>query len=263
MIDVIVSEWLKLRSLRSNLYLLAASLLAVLLSAGVAYLIIRGFANQSPEERLRFPSNGDGLGNGLPVAYVVLGALGALAITSEYSTGMIRTSLAAVPRRQVFLLAKIPSLAVVALVAGQILAFAMHFASQAILGDYADQPLLDGRTLGTTLSEPGVLTGVIVAGVFMAMVTLIGLGLGAAIRSTPGSLIALVMILFVLPVVAKTLPSPLRARMGSFMIENLPSQIAGVGGGLLSPTAAGALLVAYVVAALTAGAVMIAVKRTG
>jgi hypothetical protein len=51
--------------------------------------------------------------------------------------------------------------------------------------------------------------------------------------------------------------------MGSFMIENLPSQIAGVGGGLLSPTAAGALLVAYVVAALTAGAVMIAVKRTG
>jgi hypothetical protein len=71
------------------------------------------------------------------------------------------------------------------------------------------------------------------------------------------------MILFVLPVVAKVLPSPLRARMGSFMIENLPSQIAGVGGGPLSPTAAGALLVAYVVAALTAGAVTIAVKRTG
>ncbi|MEV4245174.1 alpha/beta fold hydrolase [Streptosporangium canum] len=260
MIDVIASEWLKLRSLRSNLYLLAVSLLAVLLSAGVAYLITRGFDGQSPEERLRFPSNGDGLGNGLPVAYFVLGALGALAITSEYSTGMIRTSLAAVPRRQAFLLAKVPGLAAVSLVAGQVLGFAMHFAGQAVLGERAGQLLLDGRTLGTPLSEPGVLIGVIAAGVSMAAVTLIGLGLGAVIRSTPGSLIALIMILFVLPVVAKTLPAPLRAQLGSFMIENLPSQIAGVGGGLLSPSAAGALLAAYTVAALTAGAVAIAVK---
>ncbi|MFF5212587.1 alpha/beta hydrolase [Streptosporangium sp. NPDC000396] len=260
MIDVIASEWLKFRSLRSNLYLLAVSLLAVLLCAGIAFMITRGFDTQSAEEKMRFPANGDGLANGLPVAYFVFGALGALAITSEYATGMIRTSLVAVPRRQVFLLAKIPGLAAVALAAGQVLAFAMHFASQAVLGDRAGQLLLDGRTLGASLSEPGVLTAVVVAGLSMVAVALIGLGVGAAIRSTPGSLIALIMILFVLPVVAKTLPRPLGAQIGSFMIENLPSQIAGVGGGLLPPPAAVALLAAYTIAALTAGAVAITLK---
>jgi pimeloyl-ACP methyl ester carboxylesterase len=260
MMDVVASEWHKLRSLRSNAYLLAVSLLAVLACAGVAYLMGRGFDHQTVEERLRFTSNGNGLGTGLPVAYFVLGTLGALTITSEYTTGMIRTSLVAVPRRQLFLFAKIPGLAAVTLVAGQVLAFGMHLAAQAVLGDRADQLLLDGRTLGTPLSEPGVLASVAVAGLSMAAAALIGLGVGAAIRSTAGSLVALVMIFLVIPVVAQALPSPLRAQAGSYMIENLPSQIAGVGGGLLAPPAAAALLVAYVAAALTAGAAVTALK---
>ncbi|MFI6741463.1 alpha/beta fold hydrolase [Nonomuraea sp. NPDC050451] len=260
MIDVIASEWQKLRSLRSNLYLLACSVAAVLACAGVAFMIGRGFDNQSLQERMAFTSNGDGLGNGIAVAYFVFAALGALAITSEYSTGMIQTSLVAVPRRQVLLLAKVPGLAAVALVAGQILAFGMHAAAMAVLGDRAGQLLRDGQTLGTALSEPGVLASVVLAGLSMAAVALIGLGVGAAIRSTPGALVALIVIIVVLPVVAKTLPRPLRAQAGSFMIENLPLQIAGVGGGILPPAAAAGLLVAYVVAALTAGAVTIALK---
>ncbi|GAA3470020.1 alpha/beta fold hydrolase [Nonomuraea roseola] len=260
MMDVMASEWRKLRSLRSNAYLLAVSLLAVLACAGVAYLMGRGFDHQTIEERLRFTSNGNGLGTGLPVAYFVFGTLGALAITSEYATGMIRTSLVAVPRRQLFLFAKIPGLAAVTLLAGQVLAFAMHLAAQAVLGDRAGQLLLDGRTLGTPLSEPGVLASVAVAGLTMAAAALIGLGVGAALRSTPGSLVALVMIFLVLPVVAQALPSPLRAQAGSYMLENLPAQIAGVGGGLLPPPVAAALLLVYVAAALTAGATVTALK---
>ncbi|MEU1725204.1 alpha/beta fold hydrolase [Nonomuraea sp. NPDC005692] len=258
--DAVAAEWLKLRSLRSNAYLLAVSLLAVLACAGVAYLMARGFDHQTAEERLRFTGNGNGLGTGLPVAYFVFGALGALTITSEYATGMIRTSLVAVPRRQLFLFAKVPGLAAVTLVAGQLLAFAMHLAAQAVLGERAGQVLLDGQTLGTPLSDPGVLTSVVAAGLSMAAAALIGLGVGAALRSTPGSLVALVMIFLVLPVVAQALPSPLRARAGSYMIENLPAQIAGVGGGLLPPAAAAALLLAYLAAALTAGAAVTASK---
>ncbi|MGW2222359.1 alpha/beta fold hydrolase, partial [Nonomuraea sp. NPDC001684] len=258
--DAVAAEWLKLRSLRSNAYLLAVSLLAVLACAGVAYLMGRGFDHQTAEERLRFTGNGNGLGTGLPVAYFVFGTLGALTITSEYATGMFRTSLVAVPRRQLFLFAKVPGLAAVTLVAGQLLAFAMHLAAQAVLGERAGQVLLDGRTLGTPLSDPGVLTSVVAAGLSMAAAALIGLGVGAALRSTPGSLVALVMIFLVLPVAAQTLPSPLRARAGSYMIENLPGQIAGVGGGLLSPPAAAALLLAYLAAALTAGAAVTASK---
>ncbi|GAA0936581.1 alpha/beta fold hydrolase [Nonomuraea longicatena] len=260
MIDVIASEWYKLRSLRSNIALLAASVAAVFACGLVAYLMGAGFDRQSADERLAFAGNGNGLATGLPIAYLVMAALGALAITSEYSTGMIRTSLAAVPRRQVFLLAKIPGLATVSLVAGQVLAFAMHLVSQLVLGERADQVLMSGQTLGTPLSEPGVLAATVVAGLSMVAVALIGLGLGAAIRSTPGTLLALVLLLFVLPVGTRVLPSPLRDQAGSIMIENLPSQIAGVGGGLLTPLAAGALLVAYVVAALSAGAVVTALR---
>ncbi|QYC41716.1 Tripeptidyl aminopeptidase precursor [Nonomuraea coxensis DSM 45129] len=260
MTDVIASEWLKLRSLRSNLHLLACSVAAVLACAGVAFMIGRGFDHQSPDERMAFAGNGDGLGNGIAVAYFVFATLGALAITSEYSTGMIRTSLVAMPRRHVLLLAKIPALAVVTLVAGQVLAFAMHAAAMAVLGDRAGQVLRDGRTLGTPLPEPGVLASVSAAGLSMAALALIGLGVGAAVRSTPGALVVLTVIIVVLPVAARTLPSPLRARAGSFMIENLPLQIAGVGGGLLPPAGAAGLLAAYVIAALTAGATAIASK---
>ncbi|GAA2646115.1 hypothetical protein GCM10010412_008530 [Nonomuraea recticatena] len=71
MMDVMASEWRELRSLRSNAYLLAVSLVAVLACAGVAYLMGRGFDHQTPEERLRFASNG----NGLPVASFVFGTL--------------------------------------------------------------------------------------------------------------------------------------------------------------------------------------------
>ncbi|MER6947597.1 alpha/beta fold hydrolase [Nonomuraea sp. NPDC000554] len=260
MMDVIASEWHKLRSLRSNAYLLAVSLLAVVACAGVAYLMGRGFDVQTAEERLRFTSNGNGLGTGLPVAYFVFGTLGALTITSEHATGMIRTSLTAVPQRHMFLFAKVPGLAVVALVAGQVIAFGMHLAAQAVLGERAGQILLDGSTLGTPLSDSGVLASVVVAGLSMAAVALIGLGVGAAIRSTPGSLVALVMLFLVLPVAARALPAPLRSQVGSYMIENLPAQMAGVGGGLLAPPAAAALLVAYVAAALTAGAAVTALK---
>ncbi|PRX52986.1 TAP-like protein [Nonomuraea fuscirosea] len=258
MIDVIVSEWMKLRSLRSNLYLLACSVAAVLACAGIAFMIGRGFDHQTAAEQPAFPGNGDGLGNGIAVAYFVFALLGALAITSEYGTTMIWTSLVAVPRRQLLLLAKVPGLAAVALVAGQVLAFAMHAVSMAVLGDRAGQLLRDGVTLGTPLSEPGVLASVIAAGLSMAAVALIGLGVGAAVRSTPGALVVLTVIIVVLPVVAKTLPMPLRAQAGSFMIENLPLQIAGTGGGTLPPVAAAGLLVAYVIAALTAGAARIA-----
>ncbi|GAA2204435.1 hypothetical protein GCM10009850_003600 [Nonomuraea monospora] len=258
MIDAIAAEWLKLRSLRSNLYLLACSVAAVAACAGIAFMIGRGFDNQTVDERMAFPANGDGLGNGIAVAYVVFALLGALAITSEYGTGMIQSSLAAVPRRQVLLLAKVPGLAAVTLVAGQALAFAMHAASMAVLGDRAGQLLREGVPLGTPLSHPGVLASVIVTGLSMAAVALIGLGVGAAVRSTPGALVVLAVIIVVLPVVARTLPMPLRAQAGSFMIENLPLQIAGAGGGSLSSAAAAGLLVGYVIAALTAGATVIA-----
>lgn len=256
--DAIAAEWLKFRSLRSNLYLLAAALLAPALCAGLAFMVTRGFDNQSGADRLAFDSLGAGLGTGLPVAYVVFGTLGALSITAEHATGLIRTSLAAVPRRQAFLLSKVPVLLAVGLVTGMVLAFAMHLATAAVLGDRAGVVLLSGDTLGPSLGDEGVLATVVLAGVSMPLVALVGLGLGTVIRSTAGTLVALVILLFVLPVAAMTMPNPWRARIGAFMIESLPAQIAG--GGLLAPPTATALLLLYPVVALSLGAVAIALR---
>ncbi|MEU6998739.1 alpha/beta fold hydrolase [Nonomuraea sp. NPDC046570] len=263
MIDAIASEWLKLRSLRSNLYLLAFSTLSVLVSAGLTVMVVGGFDHRVGDEKLTFDSLGAGLGAGLPVAFFVMATLGALSITSEHATGLIRTSLVAVPRRQLFLFAKIPALAAVTLVAGLVLVFGMHIATQAILGNRTGHVLLDGRTLGVSLADQGVLAELLVAGAAMPLVAMVGLGLGAVIRSTAGTLLVLITILFVLPVVAQTLPRPLGAQAGSFMIGNLPDQITGEGSGILPPLAALALLIAYPVVALTAGAVAIAVRGRG
>nr|WP_055504264.1 alpha/beta fold hydrolase [Nonomuraea pusilla] len=256
--DAIAAEWLKFRTLRSNLYLLISALLAVGLSAGVAFLVARGFDAQRGADLRRFDSLGDGLGTGLPFAYLVVGAMGAFSITTEYGTGHINTSLTAVPARHAFLLAKMPVLAAVSLVVGQVLVFGMHFATMAVLGARADTVLLDGQTLGASLSEPGVLAGLLITGASMPLVALIGLGLGTAIRSTAGTLVALILVLLILPAAAQTLPRPLGSQIGAHLIGALPGQIAA--DGLLTPLAAGALLAAYTVAALAAAAVAIALR---
>src|SRR5690606_11997637 len=126
-------------------------------------------------------------------------------------------------------------LAAVTLTAGLVLVFGMHFATAAMLGDRAGHVLLDGRTLGTSLADPGVVAELLVAAAAMPLVAMVGLGLGAVLRSTAGSLVVLIVILFVLPLMAQALPMPWRARIGSLMIENLPGQIvAGEGAGVLS-----------------------------
>ncbi|MFI6499643.1 alpha/beta fold hydrolase [Nonomuraea typhae] len=250
--DAVAAEWLKFRTLRSNLWLLAASLLAVLVSTGVAVLTVRGFAGQDAAERMRFTSVGDGLGPGLPVAFFVMSVLGALTVTAEYGTGQIRTSLAAVPNRHVLLLAKATVLLGVGLVTGQVLAFLMHAGAMAALGGHAGFVLLDGQTLGTRLAEPGVLGGVLRSGLAIGLVTLVGLGVGAVVRATAGAMTVLIVALGVLPTAAATLPRPWNARIGAVLLERL------VGEGLLVPGAALALLLAYPAAALGAGAVAIA-----
>ncbi len=138
------------------------------------------------------------------IAQVAFGVLGLLAISSEHTTGMIRTTFAAIPRRRSVLAAKAAVAGAVALAAGMITAFASFLIGQA---------LLSGTHASASLSTPGALRAVLGAGCYMLIVTLIGFGLGAIIRHTAGAITALFGLVLVLPSVATAFPAPWNTRI--------------------------------------------------
>ena len=129
---------------------------------------------------------------------LVVVVLGTLAITSEYSTGMIRTSLTVLPRRGVVFAAKAIVLTAVTLVIAMVTSFAAFF-----IGQY----LLRGTHEAATLGQPNVLRAVLASALYIALSGLFSFGLGAMLRSTAGALTAAYGLLFLVPQLAKALPS--------------------------------------------------------
>ena len=124
--------------------------------------------------------------------------LGALTVTAEYSTGMIRTALTAMPRRGTFYLAKAAVFTVVALVIGEITSFVAFFLGQA---------LLSSKHIETTLGAPDVLRAVVGGGLFLAVCGLFAFGIGAMVRHTAAAISIAIGVLFVLPIIVDFLPS--------------------------------------------------------
>ena len=184
---VLRAEWIKLRSVRSTY---VAVLAAVTLGLGVGLLgiasIAHNWATMSPSSRAGFDPVGDSF-DGFQFGELALGALGVLAISTEYSSGLIRATFAAVPRRGLVFAAKAALLGGFALVLGETCAFAAFLLSQVILSS---------AHIGVGLGTPGVLRAVMGAGLYLAAVTMIGFGIGALLRHTAGALAALFALLF-------------------------------------------------------------------
>jgi len=136
---------------------------------------------------------------GLLIGQLIIVVLGALTITAEYSTGMIRTSLSTMPRRGTVFASKAVVFAVVALVTGLITSFLAFFVGQAIMS---------AQHINTTLGHPGVLRSVIGGGLFLAVCGLLSFGLGALLRHTAGAIATAIGLLFVLWILGNFLPSP-------------------------------------------------------
>ncbi len=136
---------------------------------------------------------------GLLFGQLVIIVLGALAITSEYSTGMIRTSLATMPRRGTVFAAKGVVFGFVALVVGLVTSFLAFFVGQAILSS---------QHVNTTLGHHDVLRVVIGGGLFLAVCGLLSFGLGAMLRHTAGAIAAGISLMFVLWILSQFLPGP-------------------------------------------------------
>ena len=248
--DVLASEWIKLRSVRSTyLTLLFAAAAAV----GIGYLVAHAkathWATMPAAARAAFDPVSDSF-TGLGLAQLAFGALGVLVISSEYTTGLIRTTVAAVPRRRAVLAAKAAVVGAVTLLAGELIAVATFLAGQ---------QALSAQHLNVTLAHPGALRGVLAAGLYLAVMAWVGLGLGAVIRHTAGAITAMVGVVFLLPTVIHALPAPWDTRIGRLTLDGAAQQMiaqhphAGYFSAGLSFLAAAA----YAAAAITAAAFVI------
>jgi ABC-2 type transport system permease protein len=240
--DAARSEWVKLSSLRSVRLALAGSA-----AATIALSIAVSAATQLPvsaADRARFDPTNNSLA-GLAFAELAIGVLGVLVMTGEYSSGSIRASLCAIPRRPMLLAAKAAVFGAVALVVGEVATVAAFLAGQAAMSGSA-----------ATLDQPHVLRALLGSGFFLALVGLMGLGLGALLRHSAGAIAALFAVLLVLPValhldaMSGTLYQYAPEALLSSSVATTVTQTQQ-----LSPWAALGLMAGYAASALVAGGI--------
>jgi ABC-2 type transport system permease protein len=244
--DVLSFEWTKLRSIRSNAWtLLAAAIVTIGSTAIVAQAI--GAAPGLPPTGVVTPLTASFLGYA-EYGVIPVSILAVLSFTSEYSTGLIRTTFTAVPRRLGVLAAKAAVTGSIALVVGEVLAFTTFFLAQAIMA---------GHHRGVALSSPGALRAVLAAGLLLAVCTLTGVGIGAVIRRTPGGIAATIAVIFLLALLCLALPHPWNTRIGRFTLPFAAFQLVTQHPlpSLFSPGPSLLILLAWPAAALLAAAV--------
>jgi hypothetical protein len=238
-------EWVKLRSVRSTCYPLAATALSALAVALLACATtVSRWPVLTPSEKASLDPTGLSFA-GWPVAQLIVGVLGALVMTSEYGTGLIRVTLAAMPQRGTLLAAKCAVFGAIVLAAGEVLAFITFFTGQSVLS---------ARHVQVTLAHPGATRAVLAVGLYLAVVALVDTGLGTVIRHTAGAVTALVGGLFVAPTVVSLLPSHWSHDIGRYLLANAGNRLWLINPGqpLMSVPFAFALCTGYLLVILAA-----------
>lgn len=241
------AEWLKVRSVRSTWYILGVAAACVLFAAVWAWYVGHLWDTAPAGQKVRQAAPGEHLAK--TVVPFAMAVFGVLAVTSEYATGLIRTTLTTRPRRLRVLLAKVVVVAAGATVTGLVAMFGAFFVARRIMGD---RPI-EGYRSSASVEVPAL----VAASASVLVLALIGLGLGAAFRSTAAALAVVVGMVFVLPTVVRFMPTPWDDRLSSVLLPALPEAWASqpADAGVLSPQAAVAAMVAYVVVAVGLGAV--------
>lgn len=254
MTGVLAAEWLKTRTVRSTYGLLALVLLMVGGAALLAWYATAVWDGLAPADRDRVA-----VGPLAPltgwVAQLCLAVLGALAITAEYGSGAIATTLVAVPQRVRVLAAKAVVVAALAWAAGTAAVFATFAANRLIVGDRPIRGQPDGPVAGE-------LPALLADGAAVVMFALLGLALGTIMRSAVAAIATLAALWYVLPILTNLLPGGAGDWLGSLLPGGLAGQLAGGGGegtvfgGMLSPAAAGVVMVLYAAVPLAAAGVV-------
>ena len=206
------SEFTKLRSVRSTYWtLLAMIVVSVGIGAAISGGVSANWSQMSPGDKATFDATQVSLFAFFQLGQLVLAVLGALTITSEYSTGMIRTSLTAQPRRGVVYAAKGIVFTAVALVVSLVTSFIAFFLGQALLASTG---------ASATLSDPNVLRAIIGSALFVTLVGLIAFAIGAIVRHTAGAITIIIAVMFVIPIIVNLLPQSWRDDMVRFMPDS-------------------------------------------
>ncbi|MGP3949693.1 ABC transporter permease [Streptomyces sp. 7N604] len=185
--QVLQSEWTKIRSVTSTIWTLSLAFVVSLALGALISIVTRSTFDTMPaRDQLSFDATytsfaGMGLGQ---LAMIVFGVL---VVSSEYSTGMIRTSLAAVPQRGTFLFGKIAVASALAFLIGFVTSFGAFFLGQALLGEHR-----------ASIGDPGVLRAVFGGGLYMGLIGMFSMGVAAMLRSPMLSLGILMPFFFII-----------------------------------------------------------------
>jgi ABC-type transport system involved in multi-copper enzyme maturation permease subunit len=205
---VLRSEWTKLRSVRSTVWsLLALAVGTIGLGALFTAVAANRWSTFSRVEQLAFDPTSRSL-RGIFLAQLAIGVLGILVVTNEYSTGMIRSTLAAVPNRPLVLAAKAAVFGVVALMVSEVVTFVAFFVGQALLTSPAPH---------ATLGQAGVLRAVVGSGLYLAVLGLFALGIGSLIRHTAGAISTFVGTLLILPLLVQAFPTSVQNSLDKYL----------------------------------------------
>ena len=217
--DALRSEWTKLRSVRSTFWALAVTVvLGIGLGAAISAAAAHGYAKSSVSGKLSWDPTAVSL-DGMAIASLAIAVLGVLCISSEYSSGMIRTSLIAVPKRGRVLAAKSLVFAAVTFVVGEVTSFAAFFVGQALIGGHAPH---------AALGDPGVARAVVGAGLTLTALAVLSVAAGTLLRHPAAAIAAMIALLFVLPGIAQALPDSWRNPVTEFWPTLAGGQLANV-----------------------------------
>ena len=252
---VALSEWTKLFSLRSTRYTLLAGIAATIAFAVIPALINASrWSTMSAHDKLTFNPLESSL-IGVNLAQLALGALGVLVISGEYSTGMIRSTFAAVPKRLPVLWAKAGVFGAVTLALALPAMLIGFFSAQAILHGHS----LYGHDIALSISDPGIARAVIGGALYLTLAGLFGFGLGAIFRSTAAGISTFAGILFVVPPLLDVLPSSWNNAVSPYLPSKAGQAIMQIGhpAHTLGPWTGLALFAGYTALTIAIAAVLL------
>ncbi|GGV29657.1 ABC transporter permease subunit [Streptomyces spectabilis] len=238
-------EWVKLRTLRSTFY---ALLLTVVSMVAIGVVTMANTKAPSPDKAATFDPTNNVLA-GVALGQLLIGVLGVLIVTGEYSSGSIRSTLAVLPDRRLLLTAKACVYGGVVLLVGEVVAFLTFFAGRAALAAGVPRP---------DLGDAGVLRAVLMSGAYLGMIGLMGLGIGAIIRHTASAIASLVGVTFVLPALIGGISGPTVAKYFPTMIAGNSLAVTKPVSDMLAPWTGFAVLCLYTAVVLGVGARLLA-----